>query len=130
MSIKAKPKSATGPKIKPKARADYYMWAGDLRRALAKVDDDTRVYVSLNGPSVQITHLIYYAQGIEGQKTVLLRTRNADIPQRAEPTLHDIGNMLHERHRKAESDAERHANEIAELKAALKERKAIARKRR
>jgi hypothetical protein len=123
MSTKAKPKSATGPKIKPKARADFYMWAGDLRRVLAKVDDDTRVYVHLDGPSVQFTDWVYYPIGIEGKKTVQLLTRNADIPKRAEPTLHDIGAMLQSRHRKAELEAERHATEIRDLKAALKARK-------
>jgi hypothetical protein len=74
-------KSATGPKIKPKRRADYYMWAGDLRRVLAKFDDDVRVYVDLHGPFIQITQWKYYPSGVEGKKTIMLMTRKEDIPQ-------------------------------------------------
>jgi hypothetical protein len=53
----------------------------------------------------------------------MLLTRSADIPQRAEPSLHDIGDMLQSRHRTLELDNERHANQVRDLKAALKARK-------
>jgi hypothetical protein len=126
MSTKAKKKSATGSKIKPKARADFYMWAGDLRRVLAKLDDDTRIYVDLHGPLVQITHWLYYPSGIEGKKTITLMTRKDDIPKKAEPTLNDIVDIVNKLkilYGETQLKAERHAKEIIELKVALSARK-------
>jgi hypothetical protein len=140
MTAKTK-RRPTGPKIKPKHRADLYMWAGDLRRALERFDDDTRIYVHIDGPSVQIVDWIYYPVGIEGNKTIQLLTRSADIPKRAPPTLEDLGNILQERHKEAEKREVEHEantraligryNDMLEvLRAKLKKRKAVARKRR
>jgi hypothetical protein len=111
MSTKAKRKSATCSKIKPKARADLYMWAGDLRRLLARYPDETRVYVHLHGPSVQFIDAIYYRVGFEGKPTILLDTLRRDIPERAPPTLHDLGNILQERHKEVEKMEARHREE-------------------